>query len=223
MTVKWEETLLEAPEANSLLGPLVGWKQVVSSYTPRDLQGLTPWWRRHHVTQRRAISGYQGNGRWHEITRLSLVTPQPLHSIRVLVSFSALKRGRRKMWFSSGAILHTTDIAPVETMASTAKSSSARSELGPLQRAVADPEGSRVHSCRKRPQQGRTWEKLENRWHPLKRSQENDHLHDKAWRPTPPLPGSRIGTPGWLPIFELSAQSAYCSLADCLGRSLVCF
>lgn len=43
VTVKWEETLLEAPEANSILGPLIGWKQGVSSCSPRDLQGLTPW------------------------------------------------------------------------------------------------------------------------------------------------------------------------------------
>lgn len=39
---------------------------------------------------------------------------------QVLVSFSALKRGRRKVWFSSGAVLHTTDRAPMETMASNA-------------------------------------------------------------------------------------------------------
>ena len=114
----------------------------------------------------------------------------------VLVSFSTLNRGLRKVWFSSGAILHTTDLAPMKTMASTAKSFSARSGLRPLQRAMADPEGSRVHSCPKHPQWGRKWEKLENRWHPLKRSQENHHLHNKAWQPIPPPSGSRKGTPG---------------------------
>lgn len=96
-----------SPEATSTPGPLTGQKPEVSPYTPGDLSNSGKGWT---INDKETKDGGDN---------LALPSAfQPQRAMAVLISSSVLKKGPKKVWFSSGTFLHTTDLAPMENVAS---------------------------------------------------------------------------------------------------------